>query len=56
MLMAEIKFTPRIKLGYNFLLCIKHELSGFSKVKGKAVPLQASTGPQGSRRSRLPDF
>jgi hypothetical protein len=24
--------------------------------KGKAVPLQAWTGPQGSRRSRLPDF
>jgi hypothetical protein len=26
------------------------------KGKGKAVPLQAWTGPQGSRRSRLPDF
>jgi hypothetical protein len=26
------------------------------KVKGKAVPLQAWTGPQGSRRLRLPDF
>jgi hypothetical protein len=26
------------------------------KKKGKAVPLQAWTGPQGSRRSRLPDF
>jgi hypothetical protein len=24
--------------------------------KGKAVPLQAWTGPQGSRRLRLPDF
>jgi hypothetical protein len=24
--------------------------------KGKAVPLQAWTGPQGSRRSVLPDF
>jgi hypothetical protein len=24
--------------------------------KGKAVPLQAWTGPDGSRRSRLPDF
>jgi hypothetical protein len=26
------------------------------KVKGKAVPLQALTGPEGSRRLRLPDF
>jgi hypothetical protein len=27
-----------------------------NKGKGKAVPLQAWTGPEGSRRSRLPDF
>jgi hypothetical protein len=27
-----------------------------SKVKGKAIPLQAWTGPEGSRRLRLPDF
>jgi hypothetical protein len=26
------------------------------KGKGKAVPLQARCGPEGSRRSRLPDF
>jgi hypothetical protein len=26
------------------------------KKKGKAVPLQAWTGPQGSRRLRFPDF
>jgi hypothetical protein len=25
-------------------------------VKGKAIPLQALTGPEGSRRMRLPDF
>jgi hypothetical protein len=25
-------------------------------VKGKAIPLQALTGPEGSRRLRLPDF
>ena len=24
--------------------------------KGKAIPLQASTGPEGSRRLRFPDF
>jgi len=27
-----------------------------SKVKGKAVPLQTWTGPEGSRKLRLPDF
>jgi hypothetical protein len=26
------------------------------KVKGKAVPLQAWRGPEGSRRLKLPDF
>jgi len=26
------------------------------KVKGKAIPLQAWTDPEGSRRMRLPDF
>jgi hypothetical protein len=25
-------------------------------VKGKAIPLQALTGPEGFRRLRLPDF
>jgi len=28
----------------------------WDKAKGKAIPLQAWTGPQGSRRLRLPDF
>jgi hypothetical protein len=26
------------------------------KKKGKAIPLQAQTGPEASRRLRLPDF
>jgi len=26
------------------------------KGKGKAIPIQAWTGPEGSRRLRLPDF
>jgi len=26
------------------------------KGKGKAIPLQAWTGPEGSRRLRMPDF
>jgi len=29
---------------------------GIHYVKGKAIPLQAWTGPEGSRRLRLPDF
>jgi hypothetical protein len=28
----------------------------FNSVKGKAIPLQALTGSEGSRSSRLPDF
>jgi hypothetical protein len=28
----------------------------FFKLKGKAVPLQAWSGPEGSRNLRLPDF
>jgi hypothetical protein len=28
----------------------------FFAVKGKAIPLQVLTGPEGSRRLRLPDF
>jgi len=28
----------------------------FNVKKGKAIPLQAWTGPEGSRRLRLPDF
>ena len=30
--------------------------TGSSSEKGKAIPLQAWTGPEGSRRLRLPDF
>jgi hypothetical protein len=28
----------------------------FDNGKGKAIPLQAMTGPEGSRRLKLPDF
>jgi len=34
--------------------CNLHE--AISSVKGKAVPLQARSGPEGSRKLRLPDF
>jgi hypothetical protein len=41
-----------VKILYNFkkfIIIIKFN-------KGKAIPFQASTGPEGSRRLRLPDF
>jgi hypothetical protein len=35
---------------------IKTHLLVTSKLQGKAIPLKAWTGPEGSRRLRLPDF
>jgi len=32
------------------------EIIDVQQVKGKAIPLQAWTCPEGSRRLRLPDF
>jgi len=34
----------------------EHPASSFNKGKGKVIPLQAWTGPVGSRKLRLPDF
>jgi len=33
-----------------------HYIKNTEKGKGTAIPLQAWTGPDGSRRMRLPDF
>jgi len=36
---------------------LEQDFKGFEETpKGKAIPLQAWTGPEGSRRLRLPDF
>ena len=35
---------------------IQHNGDVKVKVRGKAIPLQAWTGPKGSTRLRLPDF
>jgi len=44
--------TPRDSDRYHdFVQCNNGSVS-----KGKAIPLQAWTGPEGSRRLRLPDF
>jgi hypothetical protein len=32
------------------------EIAYIYNIKGKAIPLQALTDPEGSRRLRLPDF
>jgi len=34
----------------------EHVVTGRTKGKGKTIPLQAWTGPEGSRKLRLPDF
>jgi len=33
-----------------------YDVKGKVKGKGKAIPLKTWTGPEGSRRLRLPDF
>ena len=35
---------------------VYHRNTIMSVIKGKAIPLQALRGPEGSRRLRLPDF
>ena len=37
-------------------VCSEYAKLHTSAVKGKAVPLQAWSGPEGSRRLRFPDF
>jgi hypothetical protein len=38
------------------MLNIRNNFYYYVKGKGKAIPLQAVTGPEGSRRLGLPDF
>jgi len=57
-------YGQRVRLQNTFYFHFLHEENFFSCVffrslaskKGKAVPLQSSTGPEGSRKLRLPDF
>ena len=46
-------FTPTVILTIFFC---KVKIFPLSKGKGKAIPLQAWTGPEGFTRLRLPDF
>jgi len=45
-----MRAISRAVVRFEVLLAVK------GKGKGKAVPLQAWTGPEGSRRLRLPNF
>jgi len=47
------KALTKIELGFETDVKFFHM---FSKVKGKAISLQAWTGPESSRKLRLPDF
>jgi len=43
----------------NFYMCfprVHHTISHLMFLIGKAIPMQAWTDPEGSRRLRLPDF
>jgi hypothetical protein len=46
--------TPVYVKCYVGLLCLK--IVDLYVILGKAIPLQTLTGPEGSRRLRLPDF
>jgi hypothetical protein len=49
--------TTRILCHKALTPCDRIDQNAFSfLVKGKEIPLQAWTGPEGSRRLRLPDF
>jgi hypothetical protein len=52
--------APDFNVMETFLIYAKRSrsvsLTNMVKVKGKAIPLQALAGPEGSRRLRLPDF
>ena len=55
--LLDIKFVFLISLQQRILRDMITNLHRSScKGKGKAIPLQAWTGPKGSRRMRLPDF
>jgi len=48
--------APNIFSIINFCTYKNVFISSHVKTKGKAVPLQAYSGPEGSRKLRFPDF
>jgi len=47
--------TSEMMEGFRFIISVT-SLSRLNTGQDKAIPLQAWTGPEGSRRLRLPDF
>jgi hypothetical protein len=45
-----------LDLGYKYYRMVVKYQSYITKSKGKAVPLQAWSGPEGSRNLRFPDY
>jgi hypothetical protein len=56
--MVDCKFFAKfcISTHYKCVKIIRNFLESNYEFKAKAFPLQALTGPEGSRRLRLPDF
>ena len=48
--------TYRLKLGWDTLHLLNHCSYLWLSKKGKTVPLQAWTGPEGSKKLRFPDY
>jgi hypothetical protein len=56
---AETRSHPNVYFNIILELCVTDSSIGIplkGKGKGKPIPFQALTGPEGSRRLRLPDF
>jgi hypothetical protein len=45
-----------VKVGSSVIITARIFINTYVKKKGKATPLEALTGPEGSRRLRFPDF
>jgi hypothetical protein len=59
MILTFIRLVPGSNFGRDNIVNdnqIKRRIIAWKQVKGKAIPLQVLTGPEGSRRLRLPDF
>jgi hypothetical protein len=55
-LVAICEVLDALSVDIYLLHCKNFNMGILGKGKGKAIPLQALTGPEGSRRLRLPGF
>jgi 3'-phosphoadenosine 5'-phosphosulfate sulfotransferase (PAPS reductase)/FAD synthetase len=54
---TKVYFNACPQLGFTHCTIVPEESQNVAKhVKGKAIPLHAWIGPEGSRRLRLPEF